>query len=398
MAAGLRIQKIHEKNAAAIVQIPIGDYVAADKQGNDVRNTPNYLQNRFYQSRMDGERTIDKIWQAEYVEWLVKNYGSKELHFALDNEPDSWFDTHNILFPKEPTYEEFLQRSINAAKVIRQFAPNNKIFGPVLTGWYGLRTLGRNDLDPRFFTDYYLAEMKKASDQAGKRLLDVFDFHWYPEHQSEDNIRIVFPGEDNHSPSVVKARLEAPRSLNDSSFVERSWITNAGNLNGPVNLLPRLKQSIANNFPGTALAITEYYFGGGGHISGAIAQADVLGIFGREGVHTANLWHLGQSDDRYIFGAFKLYKDFGFVGINTTSSDPNVSIYTAQQDNKTNVIVVNKTDKRKTVAFNFSGTNRVYAIRSIREVIDNAWDGVDRALTGNDYWVNPMSVTRFVLE
>ena len=38
------------------------------------------------------------------------------------------------------------------------------------------------------------------------------------------------------------------------------------------------------------IAITEYNYGGNNHISGAIAQADVLGIFGREGVFAANFW------------------------------------------------------------------------------------------------------------
>jgi len=33
----------------------------------------------------------------------------------------------------------------------------------------------------RWFIDYYLDKMKKASDEEGKRLLDVLDVHWYPE-------------------------------------------------------------------------------------------------------------------------------------------------------------------------------------------------------------------------
>jgi len=48
--------------------------------------------------------------------------------------------------------------------------------------------------------------------------------------------------------------------------------------------------------------MTEYYYGGGDHISGGLAQADVLGILGREGVFAAALWHLGRND-RFIHGA-----------------------------------------------------------------------------------------------
>ena len=37
-------------------------------------------------------------------------------------------------------------------------------------------------------------------------------------------------------------------------------------------------------YPGTQIGITEYNWGAEGHINGATAQADILGIFGREGL------------------------------------------------------------------------------------------------------------------
>jgi hypothetical protein len=42
-------------------------------------------------------------------------------------------------------------------------------------------------------------------------------------------------------------------------------------------------------YPGTRLAITEYNWGGLDGLNGALAQADVLGIFGREGLALATL-------------------------------------------------------------------------------------------------------------
>ena len=42
--------------------------------------------------------------------------------------------------------------------------------------------------------------------------------------------------------------------------------------------------------PGTKLAITEYNWGGTESLNGALAEADVLGIFGREGVGLATMW------------------------------------------------------------------------------------------------------------
>ena len=70
-----------------------------------------------------------------------------------------------------------------------------------------------------------------------------------------------------------------------------------------------MREKIAAQYPGTRLAITEYNYGGGEHISGAIAQADVLGIFGREQVFAAALWDLGGGS-RFIDAAFAAYCNY----------------------------------------------------------------------------------------
>ena len=41
-----------------------------------------------------------------------------------------------------------------------------------------------------------------------------------------------------------------------------------------------MQQWVDQNYPGTKLAITEYRWGALDSITGAIAQADILGIFG----------------------------------------------------------------------------------------------------------------------
>ena len=123
----------------------------------------------------------------------------------------------------------------------------------------------------------YLGEMKKKSDEAGKRLLDVLTVHWYPEAKGDKRICEDTAGTE----STIQARLQAPRSLWDSTYVENSWIASG---NKPVNLIPRLLKSIDTTYPGTKLGITEYNYGGSAHISGGMALADVLGVFGNKGV------------------------------------------------------------------------------------------------------------------
>jgi len=108
-------------------------------------------------------------------------------------------------------------------------------------------------------------------------------------------------------PSSPRA-WQAPRSLWDPSYTETSWIAQ-DSVGGPIALLPRLRDKIDANAPGTKLAVTEYNYGGGQHISGGIAQADVLGVFGREGVFAASEWPLA-GDESYIKGAFEMYRNF----------------------------------------------------------------------------------------
>ena len=119
--------------------------------------------------------------------------------------------------------------------------------------------------------------------------MHVLDVHWYPEARGTKRIT-----EKDTSPKTVAARLQAPRSLWDPTYTEKSWIT--GTWGKPIRLIPWLLERIAERYPGTKLAMTEYNFGAGDHISGGLAQADVLGIFGREGLYLGNYWGDGPGN------------------------------------------------------------------------------------------------------
>ena len=113
-----------------------------------------------------------------------------------------------------------------------------------------------------------------------------------------------------------------------------------------------MKSWIAANYPGTKTAITEYNWGAQEHISGAVAQADILGIFGREGLDVGTVW--GPPDSKtQVPGmmAFKIFRnydnaagEFGNMSLKATSDDQaKLSIYAAQRkDNVVTVMVINK--------------------------------------------------------
>ena len=362
-------------NAAIIVTVPTIGFVAADKNGGgDVAQTPNYLSVRFKQSvpKKNAAFTTSPdtsdafVYQDEWVNFLKTKYPTafsdtrRKIFFSLDNEPDLWAFTHARLrgsTGSEGThvgYAEIVQRSADYAAAIKDVAPGALVFGPVNYGWAGMQQLqGAPDGAGRDFLDFYLAQMQAKGATAGHRLLDVLDVHWYPEDNS-NGVRVT--GTDT-SAGVVAARLNAPRSLWDSSFVEPSWI---GQNTGSVQLLRRLRQKIDAQYPGTKIAITEYNYGGNQHVSGGIAQADVLGIFGREGVFASAFWAL-SSDNSYTWGGFEMFRNFdgsggafGDTSIQAASSDTaQTSVYAsvdAGTPNRVVIVAINRTASARTTA------------------------------------------------
>ncbi len=294
------------------------------------------------------------VYQDEFAAFLLGEFAADagRVAFSLDNEPDLWADTHSEIHPDAATYAEVGAKSVALAAAVRQVAPTSEIYGYAGYGYYGFVSLsGAPDAGEHGdFIDYFLQTFAGAETDAGARLLDVLDVHWYPEARGGGE-RIT---SDSDGEAICAARMQAPRSLWDPDYVEDSWIT-SDVLGGPIMLLPWFAGRIAANYPGTGLSISEYYYGGGAHICGAIAQADVLGVFGREGVHAANLWHLGETDDAYINAAFDMFLNFdgngarfGSRGLVVQVSDTETfSAYAAKRegvDYETTLVLINKRD------------------------------------------------------
>jgi hypothetical protein len=354
----------HAAGASMIVTVPMAGYVSADKgPGGDVNQTPDYLDVRFLESRAAKGRafsyppdTADRVvYQDEFVAWLEASFPgarrdpARTLFYSLDNEPDLWASTHPRIRPTgKVTYAELVQRTEEFARAIKSVAPGALVFGPVSYGWQGfVRLQDAPDAGGRDFLDFYLDSMREAEGRARRRLVDVLDLHWYPEARG-GSVRIT---EANNTAAVAEARVQAPRSLWDASYSENSWISIDARV-GAIRLLPRMREKIAAHYSGTLLAITEYNYGGGDHVSGAMAQADVLGIFGREDVFAATLWDL-SGGTAYVDGAFALYCNydgaggrFGDTSVGAvTSNYEATSVYASVdegRDNRMVLVAVNK--------------------------------------------------------
>ncbi|HAZ13413.1 MAG: hypothetical protein A2X86_14685 [Bdellovibrionales bacterium GWA2_49_15] len=330
LAAANFISSAMGKNTASMVTVPMVPFVAANKNNVPLTkpaatDSANWKINMAFKPAGASPSFADKndgyVYQQEFINYLEGLYSqkrteSKALFYSLDNEPGIWSETHPLVVPQKISYTDLLARSIEFSRMIKgNAAATALVFGAVAYGYNEYVTL-QDAPDAHYYGDwlnYFLTQMKNAEVKYGKRLLDVLDVHFYTENRTSDGTAVAINGASDAYPveSVISARVQAPRSLWDASFVENSWISR-DYLNGPVNLLPSLKKKISQSYPGTKLSISEYSYGGENHISGAIAQADALGIFAREELFAANYYELREG--AYPYAAFDMFRNYDGMG------------------------------------------------------------------------------------
>jgi hypothetical protein len=172
-----------------------------------------------------------------------------------------------------------------------------------------------------------------------------------------------------------------------------------------------MKAKIDANYPGTKLAITEYYYGGGADISGAIAEADVLGIFGREGVFAANMWHEGSTDDRFIKAAISAFTNYDGKGsqfgdtsvYGVTSDDSRSAIYAGAQTGSSDLtlVAINRSTDTVQGTVNLAGGNwssaDVWELNGSSATLMQKATGESISGSAMNYTMSPMTVSVFKL-
>jgi hypothetical protein len=273
--------------------------------------------------------------------------------YELDNEPTLWNSTHRDVHPTALGYEELKAKSLATAAAVKAGDPTALVLGPSDWGWcaYFYSAVDRcggsptdHDAHGADLAPWYLRQFKSYADaHPGTRLLDYLDEHYYPEAAG-----VALAPAGNATTQAL--RLRSTRSLWDPTYVDESWIGTDVKA-PPIQLIRRMKAWAAKEYPGTRTAITEYNFGGLESMNGALAQADVLGVFGREGLGLAALWGPPSSGQPGAF-AFRIYRNydgagsrFGDVSVSATSADSGaLAVYAAQRssDGALTVVVVNK--------------------------------------------------------
>jgi fibronectin type 3 domain-containing protein len=386
---------------ASLITVQLQGLVSADENGPvSVANPPDLTR---FKTVVDKKSTVSStpftvnppttdanVYMDEFV-WALDQkftglgiFGANPTHptfLSLDNEPELWNSTHLELQGHNPiTSDNYITKTINLSKALKDQFPNVLIFGPVHYGFQGIYNwqgeLSATPSGANWFPDKYLQALKTASTAYGKPLVDVYDFHWYAEDYDSNGTRILNLTSTTLTDAQIQLIVQSPRNLWDPTF------TDSGNSNPwiyqelgstPVNILGRLQAKINAENPGMKISVTEYESGGWNHIAGTIAQADNLGIFGAQGVFAASFWPPNGTYSYALAGfrAFRGYDgaiaSFGDTSLQATSSNvANVVVY-ASLDSATPgrvvFVAINRSNAAKVTAINgqaLSGTARLY--------------------------------------
>jgi Glycoside hydrolase family 44/IPT/TIG domain/S-layer homology domain len=304
----------------------------------------------------DASVSVDSAFQKGCISHLVGKWGSAASggvrYFILDNEPSIWFGTHRDVHPAGPTMEEIRDRMLDYGARIKEADPAAALLGPEEWGWSGYLLSGydqqygslhgwgalpdRAAHGNRDYLPWLLDALRRDEIRHGRRLLDFFTVHYYPQGGEFS---------DDVSTAMQQRRNRSTRSLWDPAYVDETWITDV------VRLVPRLREWADAWYPFTPVGVTEYNWGAEGHINGATAQADVLGIFGRERLDLATRWTTPDPGSP-TYKAMKLYRNydgagsgFGDTSVRAAAPDPDtLSAFAAirSSDAALTVMVVHK--------------------------------------------------------
>lgn len=271
--------------------------------GNDPRDTSDPIDASFVQE-----------WVAHIIGKVGRASAGGLRYYALDNEPMLWNSTHRDVYHAPLGRDELWSRTVAIASAVKARDPGAKVLGPDTWGYCDLYGSAADVAAPEPscvdgpdrashgglpLVEWYL---KKVCEHPGARLVDFLDLHYYPQGSC-----VAGFGCDGEDGATSRNRLESLKELYDPTWISESWIGSAGE--PPVRLIPKVKEWIAARCPGTGLGITEYRWGSDNGPSGALAQAELLAIFGREGVDLAARW-VAPAPNTATEDAFRLYLDY----------------------------------------------------------------------------------------
>jgi len=299
--------------------------------------------------------------QQSWIQHFVSKFGSASTstgikYYILDNEPSLWYSTHRDVHPNPAMYQEMYNKIVAYATAIRAADPTAKIVGFEEWSWWAMYFSGfdqangssaaNSDYTTHGHTYYYpwlLQQLYAYKQATGTPLIDILTVHCYN----------ATPSGNDDSLAAQQTRNAETRILWDPNFQDPSWYGDIG-INGRVlNWIPTLQAMISKYHPGLQVGCTEYNWGDESNLNGATTQADVLGIYGREGLDLATRWTVANNTSTtpityYVtYLASQIYRNYD--GKNSTFGDTSVSATTANPDLLSSFAGVRSSDGALTV-------------------------------------------------
>ena len=268
---------------------------------------------------------------GDFASHLVSSFGSALTtgvrFYNLDNEPMLWNSTHRDVHPIPPGYDEVWAKGLAAAAEIKSRDAGAEVLGPETWGWCdfwssakdaatgnclsGPDRLAHGDLPwPAWYMQQSCANRLPAGHPAaGDLAVDWLDIHFYPQGNGVSGIEGNQSVED--SAATVAARLRSLKELYHPTWQSESWISDGAIK--VVQLIPRMGAWRDTYCPEMKLALAEYKWGKDDTLSGALAQAEALAIFGREGLDMALRWVAPESNS-LAEDAYRLYRNYDGAG------------------------------------------------------------------------------------
>ena len=295
----------------------------------------------------DGDpNTYLQLWPADSTVAIIKQWFDKLglskdqfQYWNMDNEPECWHSTHKDIMPKAIPAEDYIQRYVAVATKARILFPEIKIVGPVFTNewqWYnwqnGTVPDPQNPNKKYPWVEYFIKRIAEEQQRTGMRLLDVLDFHFYPEKNQNITLQLhrVFYDTTYDYPGANGCKVINggwDNSITKEYIFKRSndWLDKYIGVHHGVTMGISEMGSLYNE-PNVI----------------AVCYASLLGTFAENNVEifTPWDWYTGQWETLHLFTHYT-----GSIAVRSTSSQNNtVSAYSSLNDDRDmlSIVLVNR--------------------------------------------------------
>ena len=233
------------------------------------------------------------VYRNQWTAALAPAFGTAPHFYNMDNEIEIWGSTHRDVHPTPTAYNEMRDTFLTESRTLKGWDPKAIRLGPVTCCWWFYWN-GANNNDKGAhagvdFIPWWLNEIYWQDKIAGKRSVDVFDLHAYPD--TPDTSTFTQAQKQALAVRIYRDYWD-PTYVSESGSINQPWATFIQPNKTIPFRIPRMRAVANMIYPGTPLSFTEWSaaIAGESDFSTALGDADAYGIMGRERIYLASRW------------------------------------------------------------------------------------------------------------